>query len=201
MNRNTSLEPVAAEQRNIGVVLNTFRAALSTRKVQLQARRPWHPIGVQLKIEIGKRIEAGRKAAKLTQQQLGERCGWSGQSRISMYERGEREPTFDDLEKIGRLIELDLTDLVPHSKDSPFTLQEPLALYGGEPSTEHRLLRAFSLLDKDERERYLAKIESDAIANAALKREVGPRLRPIPDRVVEKHLPAAPSLQRRHKAK
>lgn len=180
-------------RRSIGTVLNTFRDAMSTRNVQPFAIAPCNTIGMSRRTEIGKRIKAGRDLAKLSQQQLGEKCGWSGQSRISMYERGEREPTFDDLERISRHIELNLTDLVPHSGAN--TLQQPLALYGGVASTESRLLRAFSLLTSEEKQGYLSKIEADAIANAALKQEVGPRLRPVQDKA-EKHTSAAPSLAR-----
>jgi transcriptional regulator with XRE-family HTH domain len=129
-----------------------------------------------LKSEIGKRIEAGRKAAKLSQRELSERCGWAGQSRISMYERGEREPTFEDLRKIGKLIELDLTDLVPHA-------QQSAAPYHVETEGHRRLLRAFDLLKPDEQREQLSKIESAAVANVALERSTGPRLHsldPVP---------------------
>lgn len=168
MDRELNLFTEKSERRNIGAVLNTFRDDLSTRNVQPLSGRRWHPIGMLLKAEIGKRIEAARKAAKLSQRELSERCGWAGQSRISMYERGEREPTFEDLRKIGKIVDLDLTDLVPHA-------QQSTAEYRVENERQRRLLRAFDLLKPDEQRDHLSKIESAAIANATLERG-GPRL-------------------------
>lgn len=108
--------------------LNTNRAFMSTRIVH----PPKHVLclsnHVNFKVELGKRIAAGRKAAKLTQPQLAELLGWAkdtrGQSRISMYERGKREPTFSDINAIAARIPLDLSGIVPQSAPPALTPYE-----------------------------------------------------------------------------
>lgn len=46
-------------------------------------------------------IKKARKSAGLSQEKLGEMCGWTNaQNRISNYETGKREPRRRDLEKI-----------------------------------------------------------------------------------------------------
>lgn len=40
---------------------------------------------------IGERIREARKAAKITQPELAELCGWESQGRVSNYERGDRK--------------------------------------------------------------------------------------------------------------
>lgn len=42
---------------------------------------------------LGLRLRAARREAGLTQETLARRCGWESASRISMYERDERNPT------------------------------------------------------------------------------------------------------------
>src|SRR5699024_709068 len=54
-----------------------------------------------LAMNIGQRIRNVRKAVGMTQPELARLCGWSGQSRISMYERNERQPSYGDLELIA----------------------------------------------------------------------------------------------------
>lgn len=53
-----------------------------------------------------------RLAAEFTQEQLALACGFSGQSRIANYEKGSRDPDFDDLEKIARALSVDKADLL-----------------------------------------------------------------------------------------
>jgi transcriptional regulator with XRE-family HTH domain len=53
-----------------------------------------------------------RVAAELTQEQLALACGFSGQSRIANYEKGARDPDFDDLEKLARALSVDKSDLL-----------------------------------------------------------------------------------------
>lgn len=63
--------------------------------------------------DIGKRITQLRKAAGFSQAELARRCGWkSGQSRIGNYEKGTRSPSLDDLPRIAKALNVDVTDLV-----------------------------------------------------------------------------------------
>lgn len=56
-----------------------------------------------------------RKAAKLTQEQLALACGWSGQSRISNYESGLREPTLIEVASLAEALGVDAADLLAAS--------------------------------------------------------------------------------------
>ncbi|MDX1588656.1 MAG: helix-turn-helix domain-containing protein [Oleiphilaceae bacterium] len=53
---------------------------------------------------IGRRIRHARRRAGLTQPELAGLCGWSGQSRISNYERGIREPRSSDIRHLARAL-------------------------------------------------------------------------------------------------
>jgi len=55
---------------------------------------------------IGKRIREARLNAGLTQPQLAERCGWAGQSRVSNYERDEREPRSSDMRNMAKALDV-----------------------------------------------------------------------------------------------
>ena len=57
-------------------------------------------------MKIGRKIKAAREAAGLTQEQLADRCDYKNQSRISGYERDDREPSLDDLAKIAKATNL-----------------------------------------------------------------------------------------------
>ncbi|WP_160309792.1 XRE family transcriptional regulator [Chromobacterium subtsugae] len=54
--------------------------------------------------KIGQRIRDLRKLAGLTQPDLAARCGWDSQSRISMYEKGNREPGLHDIDLISKAL-------------------------------------------------------------------------------------------------
>lgn len=55
---------------------------------------------------IGSRIKQARKLRGFTQVELSERCGWEHQSRISSYERDEREPGKEDVESIASVLDV-----------------------------------------------------------------------------------------------
>lgn len=55
-------------------------------------------------MSIGNRIKKARKRAGITQPELAKKCGWESQSRISMYERGVREPSYSDLRSLSRAL-------------------------------------------------------------------------------------------------
>jgi transcriptional regulator with XRE-family HTH domain len=68
---------------------------------------------------IGSNIRKARKAAGLTQIELGERCGWDeAQTRISKYENDEREPNFEDLKTIAKATTTPLPLLFVDDQDS-----------------------------------------------------------------------------------
>lgn len=53
-------------------------------------------------VALGKKIAEIRKGAGLTQAELAEKLGWSkGQGDISAFERGEKRPTLDMLDRIA----------------------------------------------------------------------------------------------------
>lgn len=53
-------------------------------------------------MSIGSRIREVREAKGLSQEKLAQKCGWeNGQTRLSNYEKGKREPTIADFETIA----------------------------------------------------------------------------------------------------
>lgn len=57
---------------------------------------------------VATQIRKARKMARLSQRELGERCGWDdAQSRISNYENGQRKPQITDLMLIARVLGID----------------------------------------------------------------------------------------------
>lgn len=52
----------------------------------------------------GQRIREAREEKKLTQSQLADLCGWSGQSRVVNYEQGTREPSRLDYIKLAKAL-------------------------------------------------------------------------------------------------
>ncbi|MGU2289651.1 XRE family transcriptional regulator [Pseudomonas aeruginosa] len=65
-------------------------------------------------IEVGQRIAQYRRQARLTQGELADALNWgnSGQSRISSYEKGKREPSMGDLSRIARALGVSLGTLI-----------------------------------------------------------------------------------------
>lgn len=61
---------------------------------------------------IGNRIRRARKEASLSQVELTKLCGWDHQSRVSMYERGEREPSLNDIKTLAKALGCSITWLV-----------------------------------------------------------------------------------------
>lgn len=60
---------------------------------------------------LGQRIRALRKAAGLSQQQLGDSLGW-GDTRLSMYERDQRTPKIAQLRELAKQLGCTFEDLV-----------------------------------------------------------------------------------------
>lgn len=61
---------------------------------------------------IGKRIKRLRTAAKMSQAQLADACGWKSQSRVGNYEADSREPSFADIEAIAKALRIDKSELL-----------------------------------------------------------------------------------------
>jgi transcriptional regulator with XRE-family HTH domain len=63
-----------------------------------------------LKKQLGRRIATLRKAAKLTQAKLAEKCGYSIEF-ISLVERGINAPSIDGCERIAKQLKVSVRDL------------------------------------------------------------------------------------------
>jgi phage repressor protein C with HTH and peptisase S24 domain len=63
-------------------------------------------------MKIGQKIRQARKALKLSQEDLAERCGFEHQSRISGYETGKREPGLEELAAIAKGLNTTVSELV-----------------------------------------------------------------------------------------
>lgn len=92
---------------------------------------------------IGRRIRHARRRAGLTQPELAGLCGWAGQSRVSNYERGIREPRSSDIKHLARALNVSQAwlwtgDDVRYPPDPPsalpWQLQEGIA--GSPPGEE-----------------------------------------------------------------
>lgn len=74
---------------------------------------------------FGESLRRARAAAGLTQSQVAERLGRTREA-VSQWERGEREPSLDDLAKLCALFGMTLDDLVGQPRD--VTLREAIPL-------------------------------------------------------------------------
>lgn len=65
---------------------------------------------------LGERIKAARKAAHLTQRQLGEMIGFTGKTAeriIQFWEHDERDPSVEQLRPLAKALNLTLEELIP----------------------------------------------------------------------------------------
>ena len=69
---------------------------------------------------IGERIKEARKAAGLTQKELGERLGVSDSS-IAQYESGLRNPKYETLKKIAAVLDVNINKLNPNYISRPWS--------------------------------------------------------------------------------
>lgn len=82
---------------------------------------------------LGSRIAHYRKQKGLSQQALANECGWESQSRIGNYERDTREPSFEDLRRIAKALEVSVNDLfgstmqIAESKDGRYAAENVLS--------------------------------------------------------------------------
>jgi len=124
--------------------------------------------------KTGQLIKQARQNAGLNQPELADKCGW-GQSRISNYERGQREPGIEDLRIIAKALNVSLSDLIDTSSSTSNTVSEPNAVhYGG-----FEIWDSKTPLHNDEVAiPFYMEVELSAGAGSAVQREVGgPSLR------------------------
>ncbi|MEN2424706.1 LexA family transcriptional regulator [Chromobacterium vaccinii] len=74
---------------------------------------------------LGKRIAKARIAKGLSQGQLAELLHWSGQSRVGNYERDQREPTLEDINRIASIVGVSAKELIfgPDANDNQTVIQ------------------------------------------------------------------------------
>ena len=65
-------------------------------------------------METNKKIRNARRNAKLTQEELGKKCGMC-YSHISAYERGRRIPTLSTISRIAKALNVSPMSLLPDS--------------------------------------------------------------------------------------
>lgn len=80
---------------------------------------------------VGQMIKEAREKAGLKQPELAARIGW-GQSRLSNYERNQREPKMDDIKAISKALGIDMLALIPSAPDKTsnvYQLEQPKTAY------------------------------------------------------------------------
>ena len=135
-------------------------------------------------MSLAQRITAARKGAGLSQSKLAELCGWGkSQNRISNYENGKSNPSYDDLIKIGKALNIDPSSLAfgpPYkpSKAEAFKVEERKHEFEYLPS-EFEPWDSKTPLDEDEVEiPFFTDVEVAAGAGSMLANErIGPKLR------------------------
>jgi len=94
---------------------------------------------------LGQRIKKARKAAGLTQEQLGAIAGVSGVA-IMRYEKGQREPSGQPLLRIAQALGVDVYSLVDFDTASDMLENRINAVLQLEPKEQH-LLEIFASLN------------------------------------------------------
>jgi len=83
--------------------------------------------------KLGARIAYHRRNKGLSQSELAKACGWLSQSRIGNYEKGTREPSLDDLQKLADALGIPFVALVePQNTEASnvrFIDPQPLQCY------------------------------------------------------------------------
>lgn len=73
-------------------------------------------MGKKLRSSIGLKLQTARKSRGFTQERLAERCDLSVNT-ISTIERGIHFPTFDNLIKMCRILDIQISDIVDNPAD------------------------------------------------------------------------------------
>lgn len=89
-------------------------------------------------IPFGKAIRNARKRAKVSQTALAELIGWEkGQTRISNYENGVREPTQNDLSLIADALGMTLSELIVEVCEPQAVAEEPKPYCNSPPTPKN----------------------------------------------------------------
>lgn len=83
---------------------------------------------------IGERIKAARETAGMTQVELGEKVGVSGVA-IMRYEKGQRQPRYDQLQRIAKALDVSVHTLVDWDAVDKEEFKE-LFIYGEAPNSD-----------------------------------------------------------------
>lgn len=73
---------------------------------------------LKLLLPLGQAIKAQREQLRLSQEQLAERCGFD-RTYISLLERGKRNPSFLNLLRLSKGLEIPLSKLIEAYNDTP----------------------------------------------------------------------------------
>ena len=101
---------------------------------------------------LGSRIAHFRKQKGLSQRKLATACGWPSQSRVGNYERGSREPSLDDLDRMANVLGLQLGDLLPSNRAALRIAEPQSAAYPVGGNLTARSREALSAIEQAARE-------------------------------------------------
>lgn len=109
-------------------------------------------------MDFKERLKELRIGRGLSQRELGKRLGMTN-SAISMYERGEREPDYETLEKIADLFNVDIAYLLGKEIGSFYYLDPDIADVATRLSEDDELFNIVSRLlhgSKEQRDKFIA---------------------------------------------
>jgi transcriptional regulator with XRE-family HTH domain len=117
-----------------------------------------------LRMSFGKQLAQARKRLRLTQPQLAKLCGWDSQSRISMYERGERQPSIQEVVKLSDILNVPLDNLL---RDKPLEESAPNLT-----PQQKNLLILFNSLTEGQQKEFLEEMREAKQRNDELYQEL-----------------------------
>ena len=106
---------------------------------------------------FGERLKELRKESELTQKELADKLSISS-SAVAMYERGNREPSFEIMEEIADLFNVDMNFLLGKSQERNATQKKSLADVEHQEAVE-KAAELFSRLSEEEQQQALTYIE------------------------------------------
>ncbi len=115
------------------------------------------------RVSIGKRIRLARDKVGYSQGELAQRCGFKGQSRISNYESGTREPSVAELVQIATALTVEPAWLIlgVGRQNAPLGAQQGSAPYVVDPEAAD-IAALWQRLPEFKRAIYKELIEHDA---------------------------------------
>lgn len=114
-------------------------------------------------MSIGQRIRDARKKAGLTQEQLAIACNVATIT-IRQYETNKREPRYEQLKSIARVLKVDWADLVDGDDAAEMVKRHMLDMLNGKKEPAHEqlsqaLLAAFSQLNDEGQGKAVERVE------------------------------------------